>query len=792
MKPTTRRKFLKQTGAGALATAVAPMATGHAAVTISSAVGAKIPAHRALDLPGVHGYADHHSIQAGATLRFHVSNTVPCHLSIHRLGHPGRTPREDIEVKAFPQTSPNSQAIHPGSYIHIPRNLPKPIHALTVECWVRPWNLSQLQGIISQEDKEDERGWALGIGKGGYVGFFLGDGVSPDEAVIHRTQEGVVSKLRWFHIVARWDGRTKEVWVNGKLEGQWPFEGMCDPGPHPLRIGAMGEKGATTRLLDGDIAMPAVYLRALTPEEIQRRFADRGLSPAIGDGVAGCWHLAEEIGDRVADVSGQNRPGRIINHATWMIGGPSFDSSKVPRYGAYDPSKDPERGHGLRLASDDLYDCRWEPTHAWKIPASAKPGVYVARLRYNLDTKAEEYPITFLVRKAPLRRKAPILVLCSTSTWLAYNSAAFAHNLPEGLFLTTEGHDNSHPEAPAYSCYRDHHSGQPSYQFGTRMPWPCAGPDVLYSSRETGYSHLTRAERFLHGWLEDSGYDYDVAGDIDLHRDASLLEGYRTVILNGHSEYWSLDARQNLDRYLRKGGTSIVLSGNTLFWRTTFNQDASIMECRKYDERIGGRHDASIGELFHSHDRRRGSLLRECGLPAWSVIGLECCGWGSVETNDAGLYHVTQASHPLFHAPEETGLKAGDTFGSAPGGKSHKAVGHEYDVRLGRLLSMTPSFPEGMEIPQEPAGITTLAEGKRASHRALDYLTQPTVSPEGIVAEMILWERPQGGRVFHAGAIGAGWALSVDPKFQILMRNVLHAFGIHRPRSRSSNAPRSA
>ena len=31
-----------------------------------------------------------------------------------------------------------------------------------------------------------------------------------------------------------------------------------------------------------------------------------------------------------------------------------------------------------------------------------------------------------------------------------------------------------------------------------------------------------------------------------------------------------------------------------------------------------------------------------------------------------------------------------------------------------------------------------------------------------------------------AGAIGAGWALSVDPKLQALMRKVLHAFRVRR------------
>jgi predicted ATPase len=38
-----------------------------------------------------------------------------------------------------------------------------------------------------------------------------------------------------------------------------------------------------------------------------------------------------------------------------MIGGPSFNAA-VSQFGTYDPAT---RGHGLRFASDDLFDCRW-------------------------------------------------------------------------------------------------------------------------------------------------------------------------------------------------------------------------------------------------------------------------------------------------------------------------------------------------------------------------------------------------------------------------------------------------
>ena len=774
MKRTSRREFLKQAGASALVAAASPLAKAAPGTHPS----AGIPRHRLLELPGVHAYADSQSVSAGGTVRFHVSSTVSYQLSVYRLGPGVDDPASDELMQAFKTSAATPQPIHPGSYVFVEKRLRSPLRALTLECWARPWNLARLQGLVSQEDKEDSRGLALGLGQGGYVGFYLGDGVSPDEAVIHRTKEGILEKRQWHHLVARWDGATKEIWVNGELVGRWPFAGQCVPGPHSLRLGAMSEKGVTTHLFDGDLAMPVIYRRALAPAEIARRFAEKASLPARGHDVLACWPLSEERGDRVADASGLKRDGRIINHATWMIGGPAFDGAKVPRFGPYDPAKDLVRGHGLRLASDDLYDCRWRATHQWRVPASAKSGIYVARIRFNLDGKAQDYPVTFIVRKARSRPKAPMLVLCSTSTWLAYNAAPFAENIPPGTNFGTNGHKSSHPEAPAYSCYRDHHAGQPSYQFGLRMPWPAAGPAVLYSSRETGYSHLMRGERFFHVWLDQAGYDYDVISDLDLHRDPGLLRGYRVVVLNGHSEYWSSEAYEGVDRFLRQGGAAVVLSGNTMFWRTTFSADGSVMECRKYDERIGGRGGAPIGELYHSHDARRGSLMRECGYPAWRVVGLECCGWGGVEAREAGVYHAASPGHFLFNQPEKVGLVAGETFGHAPGGNSHKAVGHEYDVRLSTLIKMTSQIPAGGSLPEEPPGIATLAVGKRPNQNALDFFTNPTRSPEGVLAEMIYWERPQGGRVFNAGAIGAGWAISADPKFQALMRNVLHAFGV--------------
>ena len=217
-----------------------------------------------------------------------------------------------------------------------------------------------------------------------------------------------------------------------------------------------------------------------------------------------------------------------------------------------------------------------------------RSGLYVGRFHYEVDGRPRHYDVTFIVRKAADRPPARILVLCSTNTWQAYGGTPFAKNVSGPANWGTGGLENSVPEAPAYCCYRDHHAGQPTYQLGMRVPWPVAGPEVLYSPPGVGYSHLMRGERFTHLWLDEQGYEYDVISDHDLHRDPDQLAGYRVLLINGHSEYWSIPAYEGVDRFLRRGGRAVVLSGNTMFWRVSFDDDGSVMECRKFDPSIGG------------------------------------------------------------------------------------------------------------------------------------------------------------------------------------------------------------
>ncbi len=781
----TRRKLLK--AKAALATAAA---TG---ISINESDQAFAQTNeeplKPISLNGIHGYAQK-SITAGEPLELRVSSNVPYGLSVYRLQHLDAPGPKDEQIYPLLQPGPPVQVsptveeqviapiqqdIRPGSYIHVENNLPNvSMDAITLECWVRPWDTSRWQGLISQYTWQGYCGVGLFLRPGGNLVFYVGGGgqYSPNYSLTAATS---LNEKQWYHIVGTWNKSTglQQLFLNGAEVANKPNTVDLFPGNAPLRIAAYGvtDNGVnyTADTFHGDMAMPVIYSRTLSQNEIQAR-ANQTAPTIPSTGVLAVWPFNEEQGETVTDASGQLRSGKIVNRATWMIGGPGFDAANdAPRYGDYDlkTAFDNQYGHGIRFAIDDLYDCGWQVNHSVPIPINAKNGIYAARL--SSLSGGSIYHITFVIKRPQNQPKAPVLILASTNTWLAYNRGPFTNA-------------SSDPRLPRFSMYDDHHGGFAAYQVGLNMPWPHSSPYAVYYPGGN-YSHLTRAEHYMHQWLEGRGYEFDVATDFDMDSDPNLLNDYEVVMILGHSEYWSVVARQRLDAYLSTGGNALVMSGNTMMWRVSLDITQGILECRKYgfgssvDLSPGAQHH---GEVWHSTDHKRGSMLRDSELPCWSVLGLESAGHSKYFVGDLSRsftpYTVTNPNHQLFTTPNDSGLGLSDVFGQAEGGGLPRAVGHEFDARVSELQNHG-------SINDPISSQFVLAESKISDgFRAFPYFDPdnppPNSSAEDVASQIIYWPRPQGGKVFYAGSIACGWTLPSDSKFSVIIDNVLENFGV--------------
>jgi hypothetical protein len=376
-------------------------------------------------------------------------------------------PKSDEIIHDFGHQFANPQPIHPGSFVLVEKGLTKELQGMTLECWVRPWKTDAWAGLITQHDYPSQCGYGLFLNPAAGVTLYLGDGRDYRVEWSHGTPSQLLKVGEWHHVAATFDGTRVAIWINGSKVGTWSFfpsHPPVYPGGAPLRLGAYGDQGVTSNMLDGDIAMPVIYRRALSDLEIETRFRQQGLMPTRGREVLACWPLTEEKGSHIEDCSEHGRHGRIVNHGTWMIGGPSFKAD-APRFGSYDPNLDARHGHGLRLASDDLYDCGWQVTHRHTLPESAKSGLYVARFQYEHDGQPLVYHATFVVNRPRRRKKAPLLVLCASNTWLAYNGTPFGVNAPElKQVWGTGGTTNSPGNPPAFNFYRAHAAGQGTCQ----------------------------------------------------------------------------------------------------------------------------------------------------------------------------------------------------------------------------------------------------------------------------------------------------------------------------------------
>lgn len=735
---------------------------------------------RAIHVPGTWGYVGQINALPGANVTFHLSCPAAFDFSVVRLGTTAildataddRALRADVELLyQCHHAEATPHAIHPGSYVYI-GGAPIPAGPLTLASWVRLWRLPvndtvqwQWGGVITDLDYPDACRFGLLIDHAGRVGVYAGDGGVFRHEWLHRTEPLLGRRLgQWVHLAASVDQDGVLIRVDGELVyRRAEAQPVAPPGRRArLRLGASAERGAADNFLDGDLAVPFVGGFAMRDPEARRLVEDRGRTGvrSLVQGIMlGCWPLDEERGVTVADHSGHGRHGQIVNHGTWNIGGPAHDASKGVL--EYDPRADPDRGHGLRLSSDDLVDCGWAVTETFQIPADAPSGLYAGRVCLVGQDPATALAIPFVVVRLHPRTPPALALQCATNTWYAYGRRPLDAMPVAGL---------------SSSFYSVHRSGRPFFHVGTRVPIPRASPYAYDSPRAAYVRHaqLVRPEWYAQAWLSREGYPFECLTDSDVHADPDVLRAFAAVLIPGHSEYWSDTMRDALLSYLRAGGRALVLSGDTMSQRITFNDDLSVLESRKIvttdDERWLP--PSRWGERWHSDDQRPGGRFRSIGRPPYQVTGLTTQGMIDDGTPSSfAPFTVVNPGHFLFHRPERVPLSPQGTIGehclNGP-----KASGYEFDAS-----------PETVGLTADPMpGVVKLASA--IGQRNLEWIgTNPSHG-----GDITYWERPDGGTVVHAGSIAVTGALAVDDGLQVLIRNVLHHFGIPR-RRRPTRAP---
>lgn len=88
--------------------------------------------------------------------------------------------------------------------------------------------------------------------------------------------------------------------------------------------------------------------------------------------------------------------------------------------------------------------------------------------------------------------------------------------------------------------------------------------------------------RPFYKWLNTHGYNADYICDDEM-QDYPNIEQYKLLIIAGHSEYWTRNARLNFDKFVDVGKNALILSGNTMYWQTRFDPNKKQLTCYKYD-----------------------------------------------------------------------------------------------------------------------------------------------------------------------------------------------------------------
>jgi Divergent InlB B-repeat domain len=195
-------------------------------------------------------------------------------------------------------------------------------------------------------------------------------------------------------------------------------------------------------------------------------------------------------------------------------------------------------------------------------------------------------------------------------------------------------------------------------------------------------------------WSAALGYDLEWAADYDLHKIPGLLEHYETIVIVGHSEYWSRGMRNAFDAHTASGGNALILSGNTMWFQVRFEGDQMVCYKNYLDDPLLDIDNALVTTNFFDEpvydpeNRSIGASWRHGGYVNSGGHYMAADGWGG--------YIVADPEHELLAA---TGLAAGQMFGQSTHIVGYEVDGAMYEWVNGRAVATgVDGTPTNFEI----------------------------------------------------------------------------------------------
>jgi PKD repeat protein len=227
----------------------------------------------------------------------------------------------------------------------------------------------------------------------------------------------------------------------------------------------------------------------------------------------------------------------------------------------------------------------WKATYTIPSTAFTASGIYMAKVK---ATTGDETQIVFTVRNDASHSR--ILYVLPMATYEAYNTFGGTWNGEEGgksLYYGTRGYGTGPLTGSSRAAKVSF--DRPLGQAGVEQNW-FYGPDqeLLY-------------------WMEKQGYDISYTDDISIQQNPEQLLNHDTVVISGHSEYWSVN---EFKAFLaaREAGVNIAsFSSNTAYWKVRYENNGHTLVCYKTVEGSGSAGSGQVSQNDWGPDGIKGT-----------------------------------------------------------------------------------------------------------------------------------------------------------------------------------------